>query len=127
MLCLSQAHLLKSTEEQTRAAVQRRSVTEEPVVDKALKDGQHDRVSHSLVDKGQNSEALGSGKGFGKTPRWSGEENEGWRLIKCRQKRPGLPLVTETAHATWACKDVGKQRVTTSRVLRRLLKKSGEK
>jgi hypothetical protein len=48
----------------------------------------------------------------------------GWRLIKCRQKRPRLPLVTETGHATWADKDVDKQRVTTSRVLRRLQKRA---
>ena len=51
--CLSQAHLLESAQKESWAAVEGRSVTARAVMDEALKVGQHDRVSHSLVNKGQ--------------------------------------------------------------------------
>lgn len=72
-----------------------------PVTDVVLKDGQHDREAHSLVDKGGKFRrwAARRAEGIGKTPCWSGAENDGWRLIKCRPKRPGLGLVTDTGHA----------------------------
>ena len=81
MMFLSQTHLLKGPQKQSRAAAETRAVNERAVVYVVLRVGQHDQVSHSLVD--------GNAKGLGKTPMGAGEENEGWRFIKCRQKRLG--------------------------------------
>lgn len=72
------------------------------------------------------SRALRSARGFGKTPRWSGEENDGWRLIKCRHKRPRLPLVTDTDHAAGTDKDVGKRKGYNMLRVGAAPKKSGE-
>jgi hypothetical protein len=50
MMFLSQAHLLKGSQEKSGAAAETRAVNERAVIDVVLRVGQHDQVSHSLVN-----------------------------------------------------------------------------